>query len=230
MTNDSISELEQILGYKFHNSGFLQEALIHSSYAHENNLKCSNERFELLGDAVIHLAITEFLMTEYPQEAEGPLSALRSYCESEPFLYEIALCLELGRFIRFGRGEILSGGMHKESLLSSAYEALIAAVHNDGGFKVSSKMVLSHLQDKIRIAHDKRLYMDSKSELQKLTQKHYDSLPIYEVVAEKGAEHDKFFCIEVTIHTPKGKKVASGHGRNKKIAEKDAARKMLETL
>ncbi len=218
--------LEKSLQYTFNNKGCLQEALIHTSYAHEHNLKYSNERLELLGDAVLHLALTEFIMQTYPKDNEGQLSVLRSYCESEPFLYDIAVKLNLGAYISLGKGEEGGGGRHKESLLANTVEAVIAAVHMDGGYKKAHKFILLHLQEGVKRAHDEELYVDSKSELQRMTQRLYNALPEYKVIEESGLEHEKNFVVTVTA----GSVTAEGCGRNKKSAEKDAARKAIAKI
>lgn len=224
--NSKLDALQRVLDYEFSNTSLLRMALIHSSYAHEHSMRCDNERLELLGDAVIHLALTEHLLDAYPNENEGSLSSLRSYCESEDFLYERAKELNLGDYVLFGRGEMLGGGKDKKSLLANSYEAVIAAIHLDGGFKTSRKIVMDMLLPHVTAAHESRVYMDAKSELQKLTQRRFGTLPLYEVIKEDGEEHKKSFTVKVTVD----KYSLIGSGLTKKSAEKDAAQKLFKII
>jgi len=224
--NHNLSSLEKDLLYNFQNKDFLQEALTHTSYAYEHSLGSSNERLELLGDAVLHLVLTDFLMRQYPNDNEGQLSVVRSFCESEPFLYDAALRLNLGNYLRLGKGEERSGGRFKESLLANTFEAVIAAVYLDGDYKKADDFILLHIENEIKRVHDEELYLDSKLELQKLTQQRYNNLPQYRVIEESGLEHEKNFIVSVTA----GGLSAKGCGRNKKNAEKDAARKAIAKL
>ncbi|MDR2869264.1 MAG: ribonuclease III [Deferribacteraceae bacterium] len=229
MNDLDLSILEDNLHYKFQNIEHLQKALIHSSYTHEHGLN-SNERMEFYGDAILHFVLTEFLMQTYKDDNEGQLSALRSYCESEPFLYEHAIMLNLGSFIKFGKGEELSGGAFKESLLADAFEAIVAAVYQDGGYDAARDFILQLMRENILSAHSNKLHIDSKSELQKLTQKQYKALPEYEVVSESGLDHNKTFGVQVCVTAGERTLKATGYGRNKKAAEKDAARIILAEL
>jgi len=224
--NHDLNGLEKELLYTFKNKELLQEALIHTSYAYEHNLESSNERLELLGDAVLHLVLTDYLMREYPEENEGQLSALRSFCESAPFLHNAAFKLNLGKYLSLGRGEETSGGRLKESLLANTFEAVIAAVYTDGGFKKAGAFILRHIKKMIKRAHDEELHTDSKLELQKLTQQFYNNLPQYRIVQESGPEHEKKFIVSVVA----GGVTAEGLGRNKKSAEKDAAKNAIYKL
>lgn len=227
---DPLDGLQIALNYRFSNITYLHNALIHSSHAYEEGLPHSNERLEFLGDAVLHLVLTEYIMELCKDNGEGLLSALRSYCESAPFISEIAAGLHLGDYLLLGRGEISSGGKYKESLLEDAMEAVIASVYLDGGYEAASAFILHHFVGKINIAYDEALYMDSKTELQKLTQKRYNILPIYTVIGEYGLEHEKTFRVKASVQTSEREVSAEGTGRNKKLAEKDAARKLLKNL
>ena len=227
---DDLTLLEKNLVYSFNDKGLLREALIHSSYAYEHGLTLSNERFEFMGDAVLHLLLTEYLMKAYPGEDEGQLSALRSYCESGPFLSLLASRLEIGPFIKFGRGEGQSGGEFKESLLADTMEAIIAAIHFDGGYESAKNFILGHIKADIGRVHDEGLHIDQKSELQILTQKYFKNMPEYTVISETGPEHEKNFAVSVVVNANETKFQATGAGKNKKSAEKKAAGTMLAKL
>ena len=225
-----IKRAERSIRHAFDNKHYLVEALTHASYSNEENLSYSNERFELLGDAVYHLIITEHLIHKY-MYAEGQLSAIRAHCESESFLYKAALDLRLGEYIYLGRGEENAGGRFKESILSDCYEAVIAAIYLDSGWHNTRRLVLEHLSERFSSVHDDLLYLDSKSELQKYAQQIKNQLPQYTVIEEKGPEHEKAFTVSVSLETVDGKILSSqGFGQNKRAAEKDAARNALLIL
>jgi ribonuclease-3 len=231
MSNDNvdISELEEQIGYKFSNRAILWEALSHSSYSNELNIP-SNERLDFLGDAVLHLILSEHIMELYPDADEGLLSFLRSCTENEDFLYKAASELNIGGFILLGKGEERNGGREKKAIMADAMEALIAAVSIDGGYPAAKHLVLFKLKALLAQTYKTALHSDSKSELQKFVQQHYGGLPSYTITDEKGFDHDKTFVAMVTIHTGNEKISAEGSGKNKKSAEKTAALNMLKKL
>lgn len=224
--NDSIShsELETRLAYKFTDQSLLTEALTHKSYAHEHNSRTDYERLEFLGDAVLQLIVTEYLLAKYRDYDEGTLSKLRSFFVSEVFLCQIARTLHLGDCILLGKGEIVTGGSGKNSLLCDIFESLIAALYLDGGFNIARAVVITLMGDRMDEAILERSFIDSKTELQKYTQKHYGTLPHYTIIREEGPEHEKLFEVNVRVE---GNILATGTGRTKKTAEKDAAYKAL---
>ena len=224
--NHDLSGPERDIKYTFKNRDLLREALIHTSYAHEKNLGISNERLELLGDAVLHLILTDFLMRRYPDANEGEISVLRSFCESGAFLYDIALKLNLGEYIYIGKGEEVSGGRGKESLLADAFEAVIGAVYMDGGYKKARAFILAHIKDAIIYAHKEELFTDNKSELQKLSQQLFNVLPKYNLIEESGPDHEKSYTVSVTA----GGITSEGYGRTIKNAEKDAAKRAVAIM
>jgi ribonuclease-3 len=226
----NLNELQEILNYHFNDQRWLEKALTHTSYAYEQALEVNNERLEFLGDAVLHLVLTEYLMQKHPLDDEGQLSALRSHSESAPFLHDIALKLDLGSYLLLGKGELVSGGRDKQNLLADALEAVIAAIYSDGGYEAAKGFILTHFTEKILLASDDALYMDSKTELQKYTKKYFSNLPIYTVEKEEGQEHEKIFTMRVEVDTLDGTQTAYGAGRNKKLAEKAAAANMLKKL
>jgi ribonuclease-3 len=224
-----ISILEDRIGYKFTNRALLLEALSHSSYSNERNLP-SNERLEFLGDAVLHLILSEHIMRLYAEADEGELSFLRSCTESEEFLYKAAAELDIGSFILLGKGEEKNGGREKKTILADAMEALIAAVSLDGGYPAAQHLVLSNFKELLAKTYETALHSDSKSELQKLVQQRYSSLPDYSIKEEKGLDHDKTFVAVVRVNMEKGEITAAGSGKNKKSAEKAAAFNMLKKM
>lgn len=226
-TNDHF-EIEKKIVYEFRSKELLDEALRHSSFVNEQpdaDLR-DNERFEFLGDAVLNLIVGHILMERYPNVNEGDLSRTRANLVNESQLAIIARAIDLGAFIRLGKGEIQTNGRDKNSILAGAFEALIAAVYLDGGFKTAFKIIENNfvpLLDSVNSAIDS---YDYKSQLQEWVQEEQGSMPHYKVVREEGPDHDKTFWISVKVFDVE----SDGQGKNKKMAEQDAAKKALEIL
>ena len=221
--------LEEALGYRFNDPSFLDCALTHRSYANENPdlLRQDNERLEFLGDAVLTLCISDMLMKKFPDLTEGDLSKIRSSIVNEKPLAGLARELRLGDYLLLGRGEDISGGRLKNSILANALEAIIAAVYRDAGFEGVCSFVAKRFQPLLDTGTVRILYQDYKTALQELTQNRFRSIPRYSVLREFGPDHDKVFQIQVHV----GDLVSTaGLGRNKKEAEQRAARKALEAI
>lgn len=220
--------LEKNIDYRFNDRSLLGNALCHRSYLNENQESClsDNERLEFLGDAVLGLCVGHILMEESPSKKEGELSKLRSNLVSEPGLADMARSIDLGRFVKLGKGEFLSGGGDKNSILSDAFEALIAAVYLDAGFDKTHGMVKALFHQAIQRALFNFNIMDYKSTLQEYAQETFGTTPRYTVVKEMGPDHDKRFeiCLElVDMRT-------IGIGKTKKAAEQDSAKKALKIV
>ena len=226
-TNDHF-EIEKKLEYEFRSKELLDEALRHSSFVNEQpaaDLR-DHERFEFLGDAVLNLIVGHILMERYPEVNEGDLSRTRANLVNESQLAISARAIDLGAFIRLGKGEIQTNGRDKNSILAGAFEALIAAVYLDGGFKTAFKIIENNfvpLLDSVNSAIDS---YDYKSQLQEWVQEKQGPMPDYKVVREEGPDHDKTFWISVKIFDFE----CEGQGKSKKIAQQDAARQALEKL
>jgi ribonuclease III len=220
--------LEENIGYQFKDRSLLTNALCHRSYVNENQASCDcdNERLEFLGDAVLGLCVGHILMAQSPSKKEGELSKLRSTLVSEPGLAEMGRSIDLGRFINLGKGEFLSGGQDKDSILSDAFEALFAAVYLDAGFDRTHGMVATVFKDAIQGVLFNCVTMDYKSSLQEYAQEAFGTTPQYIVVKERGPDHDKLFeiCLELTNIR------AGGIGKTKKAAEQDAAKNALKIV
>ena len=223
---DPEARLVEALGYRFRNSKLLREALTHRSYVNE----CEdpdvrdNERFEFLGDAVIDLVVSTELMRRYPEAREGPLSKFRASIVSENALAKAAARLEVGFALRLGRGEEMSGGRDKPSILSDAFEALMAAVYLDGGLMAATDVLMKWLE----FPSATSLYRgDAKTELQQRIQASRHVTPSYRMIGESGPDHDKVFLVELLVES---EVLARGEGRSKKEAEQQAAAKVLERL
>lgn len=219
--------LQGRLGYRFSEPALLSEALRHSSFVNEQSEPLrDNERLEFLGDAVLNLAIGHLLMRAYPELREGDFSRIRANMVNETQLADIARSLELGRYLQLGKGEMLTGGSDKNSLLANALEAVIAAVYLDGRFEAAFRVIESQFQTLVDGALELNQGQDYKSRLQEAVQGRTREVPRYRVVEETGPDHDKTFCVAVSI----GEMEARGEGKSKKLAEQEAARNALEML
>ncbi len=228
MENTNYLDIETKLGYEFNSKELLEEALRHSSFANEqpNEDLRDNERLEFLGDAVLNLIVGHILMERHPNLKEGDLSRTRANLVNESQLAIIARSMDLGVFIRLGRGEIQTDGREKNSILAGAFEALVAAVYLDGGFKTAFKIIEASFVPFLDIVHSATDSYDYKSRLQEWVQEKQGEIPNYKVVREEGPDHDKTFWISVKVFDIE----TEGKGKNKKTAEQDAARKALEIL
>ncbi len=222
-----ICELEQKIGYCFTDKELLENALRHSSYANEhkkNHLK-DNERLEFLGDAVLELSSSEYLYRHYPKMKEGEMTKLRASIVCEPTLAQCAAAIELGSFLRLGRGEEQTGGRHRDSVVSDAMEALIGAIFLDGGFTNAKEFVNRFI---LNGAEHKKLFFDSKTILQEIVQSSFKGeVMSYHLLREEGPEHDKTFVVQLFIGE---KGFEEGRGRTKKSAEQEAAYRTMMIL
>lgn len=213
--------------FSFKNYSLFNTAFVHPSFSNETSYKVEhNERLEFLGDSVLGLITVEMLYTTFPKLKEGELAKKKSILVSEPVLASIAKELDLGRYLLLGKGEETANGRERISNLADLMEALLGAMYLDGGFEKTKKWLLPHLKNKLKRVNEFQYVKDAKSLLQEFTQKLYKKVPTYQVLEEKGLEHKKEFVVEVQIE---GKK-AQGKGQNKKEAETNAARKLLEIL
>jgi ribonuclease III len=220
--------LESYLGYEFKDLSHLSNALCHRSFLNENQETCAtdNERLEFLGDAVLGLCVGHLLMEEDPTKHEGELSKLRSSLVSEPGLAHMARQIDLGRFVKLGKGEALSGGADKNSILSDTFEAVIAAVYLDAGFDRTREIVTCLFEEPVHQILANHRTMDYKSAIQEYAQEHFNAIPEYRLEKESGPDHDKTFEISLMVNTV----YALGRGKTKKAAEQDAARNALKSL
>ena len=225
----SLDTLQAALDYRFRKVGLLEEALTHKSYVNERRpaAEADNERLEFLGDAVLSLVVSEQLAVLLPHASEGALSKHKARLVSASVLAEAARRLKLGPCLRLGRGEERSRGREKDSLLADAVEAVIAAVHLDGGMQSSRRVVARLFQQEFLKVSSQRHRPgedDYKTQVQEWCQRRYDTLPSYAVVRESGPDHDKLFEVEVSVN---GEVVGRGTGRSKKEAEQSAAKQAL---
>ena len=223
-----MTALEKKLGYTFTDKALMAAALTHSSYANENRSSGAvcNERLEFLGDSVLGMLVARHLYRSCPDMPEGEMTRLRAELVCEHSLAAVAAELELGKYLRLGRGEEHSGGRDRRSILADAVEAVLAALYLDGGFDVALQFVTRFILDKMD-ACSARHTGDYKTELQELVQQHSGQVLSYEMLSESGPDHNKTFTAQVCLN---GRALGQGTGRTKKEAEQAAAKKALEEL
>ncbi|MCI8802884.1 MAG: ribonuclease III [Oscillibacter sp.] len=224
-----MEKLEEKLNYDFHDPALLEEALCHSSYANEHRTAglASNERLEFLGDSVLGFVSAEWLFAQHPDLPEGDLTRIRAALVCEQSLYEVARQLDLGRYLKLGRGEEAGGGRTRTSILADATEAVFAAVYLDGGIAAASALIHRCLLDAEREEEVEERRRDYKTALQERVQRQVDQVLTYRMVGEQGPDHAKTFSAEVLLN---GSPIGSGTGHSKKEAEQSAARKALEDM
>ena len=224
-----MQELEKKLNYTFRNPALLSEALSHSSYANEHRSAHlnSNERLEFLGDSVLGFVTAEFLFAAHPDLPEGDLTRIRAALVCEQSLYEVARKLELGKYLKLGRGEEAGGGRERTSILADATEAVFAAVYLDGGIGAASQLIHRVLLDAEREEVVEERRRDYKTALQELVQRTPGRTITYRLVEETGPDHCRVFVMEVSVD---GQVSGRGEGRSKKEAEQAAAKTALKLL
>ena len=219
ITGYPLEQLEEKIGYQYKNKELLKEALTHSSFANEQKINKGKdyERLEFLGDAVLELISSEFLFRTNSDMPEGKLTRTRASMVCEPALAYCARDLELNQYIRLGKGEEMTGGRFRDSIISDAMEAVIGSLYLDGGFSAAHdfihKFILSDLENKI-------LFYDAKTVLQEMIQETPGGSLEYKLLKEEGPDHDKCFWVEAYVN---GEALTKGSGRTKKAAEQQAA-------
>jgi len=218
----SFPAFEERIGYHFQDASLLQEALTHSSYANEHQGK-DYERLEFLGDSVLGLVVSDYLFRARNDLPEGKLTRLRANVVCEESLSAVARKINLGDHLFLGKGEKASGGSDRDSILADATEAVIAAIYLDGGFDQAKDFILSNLRDTIAKNIDGNIFRDYKTILQEIIQGNNGKIS-YKLVGESGPDHNKEFEMQVKCGQDT---IGIGKGKNKKEAEKEAARDAL---
>ena len=223
-----MQELEKKIGYNFKDKSLLNVALTHSSYANEHKSKHIkyNERLEFLGDAVLSIVVSDYIFKHCPELPEGELTMLRASLVCEKSLFEFAKIIDLGKYLVLSKGERNNGGAERPSILSDAFEALIAAIYIDGGIEPAKKHILNFVVPSIKNSKKKSV-RDYKTTLQEIIQKNPGERLEYVLVSESGPDHDKHFVVEVHLNS---NIIGKGGGRSKKEAEQQAAREALELM
>lgn len=223
---ENLSEFQRKIGYTFKNDRLLYEALSHSSFANEKKGRKSNERLEFLGDSVLSIVVSSYIFHHQQQMPEGQLSKLRASLVCEKALFEFSKQIDLGEHIMLGKGEENTGGRQRPSIISDAFEAVIAAIYLDGGMEPASKHILRFMPKQF----DKPVasgFTDYKTILQEIVQKNPEERVVYKLVEESGPAHDKRFTVSVMLNS---NVIGTGTGASKKNAEQQAAKEALALM
>lgn len=226
MNPKNIEKFQEKIQYHFKNTDLLETALTHSSFANEHHLKKqqNNERLEFLGDAVLELVSSDLLFKKYPEKLEGALSKTRASLVCEPALAYCARRMNLGPFLQLGKGEDITGGRERDSILSDALEAVIGSIYLDGGILPARSFIMSFVLHDIE---NTRLFYDCKTILQENIQSWSKDIPVYELVEASGPEHHRTFVMQIRL----GDKIlGQGSGRTKQAAGQNAAFQSLIQL
>lgn len=219
-------QLQAALGVEFGNVSLLEQAFTHTSYVNEHRQTRHNERLEFLGDAVLELAVSQYLFEMYPSRSEGELTKLRASIVCEPSLAAFADSFGFGSMIRLGRGEELSGGRQRPAMLADVFEAFVGALYVDQGLSAVDGFLRRSVYSRIGSA-DAVLLGDYKSRLQEYVQQYGKGALSYRLMSKDGPSHDRLFVSEVLLDE---RVLGSGRGRTKKESEQQAAAQALETL
>ncbi len=225
MALSEFQKLARRLKIKKADQPLLQHALRHKSYLGEVSNLDSNERLEFLGDSVLGLVVAEHLYSRWTERQEGDLAKAKAVTVSEPILAEAAKKIGLSETVLVSTGEEQSGGRNRASILSDAFEAVIAAVYLIGGLDAAKVLVLKALRPLLDDIEREEHHRNYKSILQEISQSRYKMAPRYEVVTESGADHDKTFIVEAQLD---GVPLGRGSGKSKKQAEQAAALEALQ--
>lgn len=220
--SDKFEQIQNNLGYEFHNLNFLETALTHRSYSSEYGLKYCNERMEFLGDSVLSAVVSEYLYNKYSDDNEGKLSQIKAQIVSAKSLSSWAKKIKLDKFILISKSEDLNFARQRDSLLCDSFEAIVGAIYLDSGFETAKNFINKFLSDQQTVE-----LTDYKTSLQELVQAQFQTLPEYKVVKEYGPDHDKKFEIAVFIE---GKQFGFGRGSSKKEAEQNSAKQAYKKL
>ncbi len=218
-------EFEKVIGVVFEDKRLMETALTHSSYANQHKNMAYNEKLEFLGDAVLQLAITEYIFKSFPEKSEGELTKLRALIVCEASLYNVAMNWNLGKYIRMSKGEEITGGRERAALLADGVEAVIAAVYLDQGMDTAKAFVVRNFLEIIDMANKNEIVLDYKTSLQEILQENGEIEIKYELIRYEGPPHRRKFYSKMVIDDII---MGKGEGYSKKESEQLAAKDALE--
>lgn len=227
---EQLLEFCKSLGIKMHRLELLDTALTHTSYAHEakkNPRPEHNERVEFLGDSVLSIIVSTYMYCNFPNLNEGELTKLRAHIVCEVSLAEYARKINLGKYLLLGKGEDLTGGRERASILADAFESVLGAYYIDQGMDAARVFLLGLMKTELNFICTHGICSDFKTRLQEVAQQKGDVDIVYELTGSKGPEHNKHFATIVSIN---GKQKGAGEGKTKKEAEQQAAKNALEKM
>ena len=218
--------LEKSIGYVFKDKKLLKNALVHKSYAYENQIE-SNEKLEFLGDSILEFISSKYLYNKFPKLSEGEMTKVRASIVCEESLYEVAKKHNFSDFLLVGKSEIKNHGNLRTAIMADSVEAIIAAIYFDSGLEEAEKFIIENLKDAAEIASKNVGQKDYKTVLQEKLQENGEVQIEYKIINEEGPDHDKLFTAQVSFN---GKVLAKGIGKSKKSAEMEAAKIALEKI
>ncbi|MBE6808236.1 MAG: ribonuclease III [Ruminococcaceae bacterium] len=219
--------LQKNLDYTFKNESLLLNALTHSSYANEaRDGVTSNERLEFLGDSVLSVIVSDYIYKQFGNLPEGELTKLRASLVCEKSLCGFSRELDLGSFLRLGKGEEKGGGRERDSILADAFEAVLAAIYLDSDLETARKFVMNFILKELKHTDDE-VFKDYKTALQEIIQRNPEEYVTYILTGESGPDHDKLFEVEVHLNS---NVIGKGKGKSKKQAEQMAAKQALSLM
>ena len=218
--------LEENIGYTFKDKELLKKALTHTSYAYENKME-SNEKLEFLGDSILEFSTSNYLYKNYINLKEGEMTKVRAAVVCENSLYKIAIMHNFSDFLYLGKSEKANKQSNHKAILADAVEAIIAAMYLDGGFEVADSFIINNLREEIKIASKNVGMKDYKTVLQEKLQEDGSVVIKYDIIEEKGPDHNKTFKVAVSCNN---NLLSTGIGKTKKLAEMEAAKRALEYL
>ena len=221
-----IEDFEENIGYRFKDKNLLKKALTHTSYAYEKKVD-SNEKLEFLGDSILEFISSKYLYKNYPKLKEGEMTKVRAEVVCEKSLYKIATKHTFSNYLYLGKSERQMGGNKRPAILADSVEALIAAIYLDGGIENAEKFIIKNLKEEIELSTKNVGIKDYKTVLQEKLQEHGEVQIVYQIINEKGPDHNKTFEANVSLN---GKVLAQGEGKSKKEAQMQAAKRALENL
>ncbi len=229
-TKEKLKKFEEKNGISFNNPKLLKEALTHRSYINELSHKergkeKNNERLEFFGDAVLELIVTEFLFNKFPEKLEGELTSLRAALVNTNSIKLAGQKLGIDEFMFMSEGEVKDVGRAREKILADAFEALIGALYLDKGYNASKAFISKNLLIYLDEVIEKRLWQDSKSQFQELSQEKVTTTPVFKLISEEGPDHRKTFEMGVYLED---EEIAKGKGVSKQEAQQEAARKAIK--
>ncbi len=223
---NNYKKFEEAIGYTYKNKEYAINALTHSSYANEMNIE-SYERLEFLGDSVLNIIISERLFIEYPELSEGEMTRTRAAVVCEASLSQYSRQMDIGNYLLLGKGEEISGGRNRNSILADVFEAILGSIYMDRGMEAAKEFVSNNINEILTLAVSGKYLLDFKTELQERMQEKGDANIEYRIIAERGPEHNKSFVVQALVD---GVPLATSKGKTKKEAEQKAAKQILSQL
>ncbi len=223
-----IEKIKQVIGYEFNDKALLRCGLTHRSYSAENNLSYDNQRLEFLGDAVLEIILSEYLFKRYPEAQEGKMTKMRSAMVQQDALAKLSRKIDLGKFFIIGKGDKETGGCDRDSSLADLFESLTGALYLDAGLERTKQFIIPLIEEVFPEPTQLLSTLNPKGDLQEFARRQWNCPPEYSIIKTTGPDHSPRYLVNVFIAVPNIS--ASGEAGNRKQAESEAARKLLQMI